>query len=273
LEASAKTETATLEPRPASDEISAIVSLDEVGSVLDEAWALEAKNSWPVFGSVLAASQTAGRGRRGSVWSSPPGHVYAALRLPSAPPFDGSQAPLALALFLTLALEELFGLDVLIKWPNDLTLDGRKVGGLLLESRRGSVAAGVGLNLGSPPTVCERDPAAPPVGALPAALGPPKRLWEKLATDVQKRYNRHFAVAPPGWAERLASLAETRLAGLGRRATALEPASDPPLEFAAGDAPTSVTGRVVGLDPSGALRLETSFGLLRIWAGSLTFEL
>lgn len=125
----------------------------------------------PVFGSVMAESQTAGRGRHGRVWLSAPGHVYAAMRLPEAPPFSGSSASIATALMMAMALEAANpAISALIKWPNDLIAFGGKIGGILLENRNGSLIAGIGLNLGEPPIIADRDPQAPPPAAIPLGL-------------------------------------------------------------------------------------------------------
>jgi BirA family biotin operon repressor/biotin-[acetyl-CoA-carboxylase] ligase len=239
---------------------------------MDAARDLEAQGLWPVFASLTARSQTAGRGSHGRRWVSPPGHVYAALRLPAAAPFDGSQGSLALAMFMAWALEDLFGLAIAVKWPNDLLLDGRKAGGLLLSSRNGVIDAGVGLNLGAAPVDLERDPWAPPAGALPSSLGPPESLWAKVAENIQMRYNRQFAAAPPDWPARLAAQAEARLAGLGRTVEILAPSTAPPVLPRPGAADEPLRGRLVGLAPSGALKIDGPSGLTTVWSGTLRLK-
>ena len=101
---------------------------------------------------VLADAQSAGRGRQGRRWSSPPGNLYMSVLLRPAPP-DGrwSVIPLAagLAVGEALAAE---GLDVRLKWPNDVMAEGRKVGGILAEATSGadgleSVVLGIGVNV------------------------------------------------------------------------------------------------------------------------------
>jgi hypothetical protein len=135
-----------------------VYRIGQTTTVFDPAWKLYDEGQLPVWGSVLARSQTKGRGRFGRPWCSPPGHVYAALRLPVAAPFDGPSASVALALLISLALEELFSLKTLIKWPNDIVMERKKVGGLLLEARRGTIIGGIGLNLISPPVWAPSEP-------------------------------------------------------------------------------------------------------------------
>lgn len=96
--------------------------------------------------SVLAVSQTAGRGQLRRQWVSPPGNVYAALRLPLTPPFDGTAAAPVMGMLLAQGLRQ-GGWPIWLKWPNDLVLCGadgipRKLAGILLEERGGVLLAG-----------------------------------------------------------------------------------------------------------------------------------
>lgn len=95
---------------------------------------------------VAAASQTAGRGRRGRSWSSPPGFCLTCsiLLRPSQPGF-GQMAATALA--AVEACEALSSARPVIKWPNDLLLDGRKLAGILADACNGAVVVGLGLNV------------------------------------------------------------------------------------------------------------------------------
>src|SRR4030095_15125681 len=82
-----------------------------------------------------AERQSRGRGRQGRQWDSPPGNLYASTLVrarPTDPPGAG------LALVAAVALQELVeayanGLEVRIKWPNDLLVAGAKISGILLE--------------------------------------------------------------------------------------------------------------------------------------------
>jgi BirA family biotin operon repressor/biotin-[acetyl-CoA-carboxylase] ligase len=100
---------------------------------------------------VIAATQRAGRGRDGRPWYSPPGGVYAtwtkAVALEELP-----FVPLAAAVALAEAVESLVdGVQVALKWPNDVLINGKKLGGVLCQARtRGDkawVAVGFGINV------------------------------------------------------------------------------------------------------------------------------
>jgi len=103
--------------------------------------------------AVVAAEQTGGRGSRGRVWHSPPGGLWLSVLL--RPEEEGPVELLALRVGLAVArsLDEV-GLSqpVLLKWPNDLMLGDRKVGGILCEARwhgevLGWITVGLGLNV------------------------------------------------------------------------------------------------------------------------------
>ncbi|WP_182087053.1 biotin--[acetyl-CoA-carboxylase] ligase [Aureimonas sp. ME7] len=105
---------------------------------------------------VTAAVQTAGRGRRGRVWQSERGNLYATLLLlDPAPDSEITNLPLVVALGVRNGLATLPGVDpdrVRIKWPNDVMVDGAKLVGILLESEtvapgRRAVVIGCGVNV------------------------------------------------------------------------------------------------------------------------------
>ncbi|MDR1606816.1 MAG: biotin--[acetyl-CoA-carboxylase] ligase [Deltaproteobacteria bacterium] len=237
----------------------------EVSSVLDVAWARLDQELATPWSSILAKSQTQGRGRFGRSWASPEGHVYAALRLPNQRPFEGTMASVALGYALAQAFRA-EGVDVRLKWPNDLLTQEGKAGGILVENRRGALVAGLGLNLGQSPFPLElRDPLAPPPAAFPERLGPPADLWLRLAKNLFLRYNDDFLAKDPDWARTFSSLAEKSLLGLGQKVTIHEPVAEPRVTT------PHLTGILTGLAPSGALIIEGPLGEVAVWAGTLTW--
>jgi BirA family biotin operon repressor/biotin-[acetyl-CoA-carboxylase] ligase len=102
--------------------------------------------------AVLAGEQLGGRGSRGRQWHSPPGGLWLSLLFrPSA--LGGIEIiSLRVGLAVAGAIEPRLAGPVLIKWPNDLMLGDRKVGGILCEARwqgsaLGWIAVGIGLNV------------------------------------------------------------------------------------------------------------------------------
>src|SRR6266852_1233980 len=109
------------------------VHLESVGSTQDVARAM------PIGSVVMADYQTSGRGRLAHRWESPPGTALLVTFV---------VAPNALlSLAAGVAAAEACGRGVRLKWPNDLLLDGRKVGGILVESSPVKALCGIGINL------------------------------------------------------------------------------------------------------------------------------
>ena len=219
----------------------------EVSSSLDVAFLLSGRGWLDVWDSVQAVSQTSGRGQLRRHWVSPPGNIYAALRLPSLPPFDGTAAAPATGLLLACALRA-EGWPVLLKWPNDLVLSlpegPRKLAGILLEERGGVLLAGIGVNVSfAPPDNALRADAAlraasldrHPVPGRPAPLA--EELWQRLVKHVHSAYNNGHSLS-----EQWKTRAEQLLLWRGRDVELI-------------DGGRSVRGRLEGLTPAGGLRL------------------
>lgn len=103
---------------------------------------------------IVAGQQNAGRGRRGRTWESPPGvSIYMSIVLrPEMAPVKAPMLTLVMALSAADSLKECTGLDVQIKWPNDIVLNGKKLAGILTEMSTemeyiNHVVIGVGINV------------------------------------------------------------------------------------------------------------------------------
>lgn len=225
---------------------------DRVGSTNDVARTL-AETGAAAGATVLADEQTRGRGRRGRVWRA---DADSSLLLSMVFRCD-PDAPLSIRLGLATAraIDALLPTRTGLKWPNDLQIGGRKVGGILCEATGevgggGVVIAGLGLN------VRQRDEDWPPelAGAatsLEASAGPVDLA--RLAGEVVGRW-LPIARAPGGplSAEERTEYAERDVL-VGRDVTV-------------GD---RTAGVAAGIDPSGALRLETSGTVRSIQAGTV----
>lgn len=140
--------------------------LRETGSTNDRARALAAAGA-PHGTLVTAGAQTAGRGRQGRAWVTPPGR---ALLLSLVIRASDELLPLRAGL----AVADLAGPGAQVKWPNDVLLDGRKVAGILVEARPqdGWAVLGIGVNVAVdpddlPPELRDR---AGTLGRAPAEL-------------------------------------------------------------------------------------------------------
>jgi BirA family transcriptional regulator, biotin operon repressor / biotin---[acetyl-CoA-carboxylase] ligase len=234
------------------------VFCDTVGSTSDEAKRL-AREGAPEGTLVWALEQTAGRGRRGRVWSSPRGNLYLSLILRPACPLDrAAQLGFVAALAVGDAVHEVVpGLAGLAcKWPNDVLVDGRKIAGILLESETGQggnlafLIVGVGINLVSGPPGAEF-----PATSIAGEGYPPPTPQAALAA-----FARHFETWAQRW--RQDGFAPVRDAW---RARVLARGEQIRVRLET----ETLQGRFVDIDHQGTLLLETIGGLQRISAGDV----
>jgi len=108
---------------------------------------------------IVAGEQTQGVGRRGRVWRSPPGNLSTSLLLISdVPPDKAAQLSFVGGISLAESLAQLTGgaAQIQLKWPNDMLLEGGKLGGILVERHpltqgKAALIIGMGLNVASAP--------------------------------------------------------------------------------------------------------------------------
>lgn len=156
--------------------------------------------------ALVAEQQTQGRGRLGRRWVTPLGSgVALSLAWPAACLPD-SRPPPALALRVGVALAQAcarLGLrEVRLKWPNDLLVEGRKLGGILMEGHAAGVVIGVGLNHAFPPGW--RGRVGQPLTSLREHLGrrvPSRARVVEVMLDALWGVMR---VADEGWRDALA---------------------------------------------------------------------
>lgn len=223
-----------------------VVALAETRSTLDDAHRLAMLGA-PHGSVVLADHQTGGRGRQGRAWSSAAGcGIW--LTLVAREPDPASVQVLAIRLGLAAAgaLDGPAGTRVALKWPNDLYLGSRKLGGVLVEARwQGGrvawLAAGIGINVRPPASV----PTAAGLPGAPPRLG----LLDLLVPSLLDALGARGMLRAP----ELAAFAVRDLAA-GRRAVA------------------PLAGTVVGIASDGALVVRTGEGQRLAHAGSLLLD-
>jgi BirA family biotin operon repressor/biotin-[acetyl-CoA-carboxylase] ligase len=150
--------------------------------------------------------QTAGRGRAGRTWDDAPGAALLVSVL-LRPPATAAVAQLSLVCALAAAetVEGAIGRAAAVKWPNDVLVDRRKVAGILLEGRDGSVACGVGLNANQEEASLPRD-ARTPVAALRTHTGREHDRAALLVTLLERLELRYDAWLRSGLAPLLPGL-------------------------------------------------------------------
>lgn len=245
----------------AGREFPTIYNFAQVTSTFDIAINLAAEGSLAIWDSILAASQTAGRGQLRRHWQSPPGNIYATIRLPQQYPFSSTAASLAVGVLCACALKS-YNINVAMKWPNDLVLftagTWSKVGGILLEDRQDLLLAGVGLNLHQAPTALRPDAA---MGATSLAMASennwpaPPQLWRDLVKKMLLVYKTadFFAAC---WQDK----ADDLLLWRGKKVQ---------IRDGAEPADAACVGIFRGINAAGGAILDTDLGREEIFYGSM----
>lgn len=211
---------------------------------------------------VIADEQTAGKGRLGRKWLAPPGTslLLSLLFRPDLAPNQAARLTMICSLAIADGIEELTGLSVGLKWPNDVFIRGKKAGGLLTESattgeRLDYVVVGMGLNVNlDVSTLSElRGMATSLSQELGREVSRLELLW-RILEGIEARYKslRRGESPHEEWAARLVTLA--------REVQVTTPQG-------------VLAGWAEGVDADGALILRTSDGQRRrILAGDVTLR-
>lgn len=170
-----------------------IFSLDEIDSTNTYAKALAAAGKIPREAVITAASQTAGRGRRGRSFLSPRGGIYMTYVSASAPAAgDLCLVTPAAAVAVRSAIKKICRIDCGIKWVNDILLGDKKVCGILTELQGNHIIIGIGINW-------QRAGSLPPQLDEVAAwlhTGPAQSTPEALAAQIIIGLRQYLSCLP-----------------------------------------------------------------------------
>ncbi|MFD0670381.1 biotin--[acetyl-CoA-carboxylase] ligase [Cohnella sp. GCM10027633] len=228
--------------------------LDVVGSTQDELRVL-AEQGAPEGTLVIAEQQTSGRGRMGRSWVSPSGKgVWMSLLLrPSVPLPLTPQLTLLAAVALSRAITRIVPLDIGIKWPNDLLVNGRKISGILLESaaedeRLRYVIVGLGISANLDPEDYPAELLEKAI-SLKMAAGHAISRSELIAAVLEQFEQLYALYLEQGFAP-IRALWEARSVTLHRPATLHTPQG-------------AIVGVPRGLDDMGGISVELEDGSMR----------
>jgi BirA family biotin operon repressor/biotin-[acetyl-CoA-carboxylase] ligase len=220
-----------------------------------------AEEGAPEWTLVVAGDQDEGRGRLGRAWFSTPGSslLTSVLVRPAVPPAAAAIITLAVGACMARALQAACGVDARCKWPNDLVVGERKVGGVLVEAkvqddRLAHAVIGVGVNMTEP---VENFPEEFRHSATSVAREGGRPDMEGALVEFLLRLKELWRPADPGLAVGVVAAYREVCASLGRSVRAGTTAG------------RTVEGTAVDVGPSGELVVDTGSGLERVAFGEI----
>lgn len=223
----------------------------QIGSTNDEARRMASEGA-PDGTVVHADEQTAGRGRLAHTWFSPPGNLYLSILLRTGQPAArAAELSFLAALAVSDTVEALLPRQIrtMLKWPNDVLVNGAKIAGILLEQVDDATIIGIGLNiLQAPSNLAYKATTVVAHGGIASVDGARDILLPRVALHLTAWRNGGFAAIREQWLNRSYPIGAA-------------------IQARAGDQP--VAGHFAGLDVDGALLLDTAEGRRRIIAGEI----
>src|SRR5579885_487563 len=217
---------------------------------------------------VIARTQTAGRGRLNRKWESPKGGIWLSVLLRSD--FDISHVSLfslATSLALAIAIEKKFKIKPKLKWPNDVTINNKKVAGILIDAsietnKIDYLIAGIGINFKIEPkqvtkkitskntarygitTLIEKDQMSDPANFIQEFLYQLEVIHKKMITGAIKEIRKE-------WIKRSSTI--------GKNVKVITPTS-------------TISGKALSIDENGSLLISTKNKIQRVVAGDITYN-
>jgi BirA family biotin operon repressor/biotin-[acetyl-CoA-carboxylase] ligase len=222
-----------------------LIELDTIDSTNDHAKKM-ARNAYPSGLVIWAHEQTAGRGRLGNEWISIPGNLFMSMIIrPRMNAVQAGQLSLLTGVAVANVLESFVpaGNNIRLKWPNDIFINGKKAGGILIETesqgqlRMPWAVIGIGLNITGAP---ENAISLHDVGVDSYEAGHVIEFLSREILHLVKHWEQEgFAPIREAWLHRAYKLGQTITARLPKE---------------------TVTGVFEGLDETGALLLTSVDG-------------
>lgn len=205
---------------------------------------------------VIADAQTAGKGRLGRVWESPHGSgIWMSILLK---PDVSLESVSQITLVAGMAVCRAVGIDAMIKWPNDVVIDGKKICGILTEmsaeiERINYVICGIGINVNTPSFPEELQDKATSLFVETAK----KHEREKIAADVLNEFEKLYNVFTEKGFSFLADEYRKMCVTLNKDVRVIYRNNE-------------LTGKAVDIDDSGNLIVETENGQITVHSGEVS---
>src|SRR6185312_11332058 len=209
---------------------------------------------------VIADRQTQGRGRLNRKWVSPKGGIWMSILLrPNFEPAYTSPFPMATSLALAVSIEKTLDIQTELKWPNDVTIKGNKVAGILIDASVESnkidyLIIGIGINFKINPGVITKSIKQKKYGITTLVHKDqsvsPVELIQQFLLELEKTYNKVLAgttgTIQKEWIKKSSTI--------GKNVTVTTTTG-------------TLKGKVTGIDKTGALSLSSKGKVQRILAG------
>jgi len=214
---------------------------------------------------VIADRQTQGRGRLNRKWVSPKGGIWMSILLrPNFEPSHTSLFPMATSLALAVSIEKTLKIKTELKWPNDITIKGNKVAGILIDASVESnkidyLIIGIGINFKINPGTISKSIKQKKYGITTLiSKGQdvrPVELVQQFLLELEKTYNNiltgNVGTIRKEWMKRSSTI--------GKNVTITTTTG-------------TLKGKVTGIDKTGALVLSRNGNVQHVLAGDMTYN-
>ena len=214
---------------------------------------------------VIADRQTQGRGRLNRKWVSPKGGIWMSILLrPNFEPSHTSLFPMATSLALTVSIEKTLKIKTELKWPNDVTIKGNKVAGILIDASVESnkidyLIIGIGINFKINPSTISKSIKQKKYGIATLISKDqgtrPAELVQQFLLELEKTYNNivtgNVGTIRKEWIKRSSTI--------GKNVTITTTTG-------------TLKGKVTGIDKTGALILSRNGIVQHVLAGDMTYN-
>lgn len=215
---------------------------------------------------VIAERQTHGRGRLNRRWVSPKGGIWMSILL--KPNFESSYTslfPMVTSLALAVSIEKTLKIKTELKWPNDLTIKGKKIAGILIDASIESnkidyITIGIGINFKIKPEIVTKSIKSQRNYGITTLIkkdqnANPIELVQQFLFELEQSYNRvvsnSIGQIRKEWSKRSSTI--------GKNITATTTTG-------------ILKGKAIGIDKTGALLLSNKGKVQRLLAGDITYK-
>ena len=214
---------------------------------------------------VIAERQTQGRGRLNRKWVSPKGGIWMSILLrPNFEPSYTSLFPMATSLALAVSIEKTLKIKTELKWPNDITIKGKKIAGILIDASIESnkidyLVIGIGINFKINPGTITKSIKQRNYGITTLVKkdqkGSPVELIQQFLLELEQTYNKILTNS----IETIRKEWIRRSSTIGKNVTATTTTG-------------TLKGKAIGIDKTGALLLSNRGNVQRILAGDIAYN-